>query len=200
MNIAPHSRASCQSALFKLQTLLLCSILLAPWAAQAGEGHDHGEAASGPVGQASPRFVAASDTFELVGIFNGKVLALYLDHAGTNAPVKDAKLELEFGGTKLKVEPHGLGEFEVIFAQAPKPGVIPVSATVVAGKDSDLLAGELDLHDAATKAPEASGASNWKKLLPWVAGLGGLVAVLWIAASLLQRRKIKTTAARSGAL
>ena len=88
----------------------------------AGDGHDHGEAPASSAGPALPRFAAASETFELVGVVNGKRLTLYLDRYADGSPVKDAKLELELGGVKVPVESHGEGEFEAMLAQELKPG------------------------------------------------------------------------------
>ena len=100
--------------------LLLGALWMATIPAQAGEGHDHGEAPAAAAGSALPRFSAGSELFELVGVLNGKQLTLYLDHAASNAPVKDAKLELELGGRKLSPKAHGEGEFELTLAEAPK--------------------------------------------------------------------------------
>ena len=62
----------------------------------------------------------------------------------TTAPVRDAQIELEIGGAKFKAEKHGDDEYEVVLPEAPKPGVLPITATVTAGTEVDLLAGELD--------------------------------------------------------
>lgn len=143
----------------------------------AGDGHDHGEAPVATSGPALPRFTAVSDQFELVGVVNGKQITLYLDRYADSSPVKDAKLELEVGGIKLAVLPHADGEYETALAQPLKPGVVAVTATVIAGQDSDLLAGELDLHDDLV-AP-GKEASEWKLYLPWVlGGFAGLVLLV----------------------
>lgn len=152
--------------------------LLAMPAAQAGDGHDHGDAPPVAAGPAMPRFAAVSEEFELVGVVNGTQLTLYLDHADSNSPVKDAQLEVEIGGQKIQVRPHAEGEFEATLAQSLQPGTIPVTATVTAGAVSDLLAGELDLH--ADEHAEEGNASHWQRASGWVAGvLGALAAVAW---------------------
>jgi len=163
----------------------LALFLVVPMPVFAGPGHDHGDDAPAAAGMALPRFTATSETFELVGILNGKQLTLYLDHADTNAPVKNVKLELELGGSKLTLEPHGDGEFIAMLADSPKPGTIAVTATVATEKDSDLLAGELALHDehAAVAAGHVHG---WKEWLPW--GLGGIV-LLALAMVVVRRRR-----------
>lgn len=122
----------------------------------AGPGHDHGDAPATQGGAASPRFAAVSETFELVGIVQGKQITLYLDHSADNSPVHNARLELELGGQKIPVQSHGVGEFLATLDRELPGGQHPVLATVVAAGATDLLASELDLHEdehAATPTP-----------------------------------------------
>jgi cobalt-zinc-cadmium efflux system membrane fusion protein len=144
--------------------------------AHAGEGHDHGEAAPAAAGPALPRFAAASETFELVGVLNGKQITLYLDRAADNSPVTDAQIEIEIAGTKLKAEKHE-DAYEVVLAAEPKPGVLPVTATVTAGTETDLLAGEFDLHEEV-HADESAHAHGWQEYAGWAAGAIAALAVL----------------------
>ena len=116
----------------------------------AGDGHDHGETTAPETGAALPRFSAVSESFELVGVVNDKQITVYLDRFADNSPVKDAQIELDLGGVKLPLKQHTEGEYEADLLEALKPGVIPVMATVVVGQDTDLLAGELDMHEAAS--------------------------------------------------
>lgn len=206
----------------KLANYLLAPALAAALAfttpAFAGDGHDHGDEKPSASGPASPRFAAVSDLFELVGVLEGKRLVLYLDYAATNAPVNDAKLELEIGGKKVKVEPHGLGEFEVMFEQEPKDGVLAIAATVSAGKDSDLMAGELNIHSAqvgGTKAAAVSGAAKadahdhkpgefhfldiWNKYWMWMIGAVGAVILVGFGALRARRRRSMFSSRTGGA-
>lgn len=179
---SPSPRALC-AGLFLATALLLAS------GVQADEGHDHGEAPAAASGPALPRFSASSELFELVGVLDGKQLTLYLDHAPTNAPVKDATLELEIGNLKLQPQAHGEGQFEATLEQPLPEGVSPITAMVSAGNDSDLLAGELDIH-ADTHA-EPRHAHGWKEYALW--GAGGIVALALAAAAFrLTRRKAGT--------
>lgn len=146
--------------------------------AWAGEGHDHGDAAPAALGQALPRFTAESEFFELVGVLSGKQITLYLDRFGDNSPVRDAQIELEIGGAKFKAEKQGEDEYEVVLPEAPKEGVLPVTATVTAGTEVDLLAGELDIHEAA-HADEAAHTHSWANYAGW--GAGGLAALALLA-------------------
>ena len=163
--------------LHSLVAIPLAILILVPKLALAGDGHDHGEAAPTATGPALPRFAAASETFELVGVLNGKQITLYLDRAADNSPVTEAQIELEIGGKKFKAAKQGTDEFEVVLAEAPKPGVLPITATVSAGSDADLLAGELDIHEAA-HADEAAHAHSWKEYAGWAAGGVAVLAIL----------------------
>lgn len=159
----------------------------------AGDGHDHGEAPASAAGPAAPRFAAASEAFELVGVLDGKRLALYLSRYGDSSPVKDARLELELGGVSIPVEAHAEGEFEATLAAAPKAGVISVAATIYAGDDTDLLAGELDIHDLddASAAAGAAHPAGWRDYAPWgaAAALAVLLAALGLRRSGAARNK-----------
>lgn len=171
----------------RLKALCLATFIAATpfttWA--AGEGHDHGEAATASAGSAQPRFIAVSETFELVGVLSGKRLSLYLDRAADNSPVKEAQLELELGGVKLAVKPRGEGEFEATLAQEPKPGVTTVAATVIAGQETDLLAGELDIR-AAAHADASVGSQSWNKYGIWL--VAGLLSLAGLAGGLRRVR------------
>ena len=142
--------------------------------ATAGDGHDHGDAAPAATGTALPRFAAVSETFELVGVLDGKQLTLYLDRFADNTPVRGASIELEIAGSKVKAQAHGDDAYEVVLKEAPKPGVLPITATVTAGADVDLLAGELDLHEAP-HAEEPVHEHSWKEYAGWA--IGGLAAM-----------------------
>lgn len=169
--------------------LLVAAILLAP-TAWAGEGHDHGEAPAA-VGQALPRFTAESELFELVGVLSGKQITLYLDRFGDNSPVRDAQIELEIGGAKFKAEKQGDDEYEVVLPEAPKEGVLPVTVTVTAGKDSDLLVGELDIHEEA-HSDEGTQAFPWTRYAAWgVAGIAVLAVLIWGGRRLMGARSVR---------
>ncbi len=154
--------------------VLLAMTTLTAW---AGDGHDHGEAPVSAGGSAQPRFSAVSENFELVGVVNGKQITLYLDRTSDNSPVKDAKMELELGGVKVDVKPHGEGEFEAVLAQELKPGEIAVSATVFAGKETDLLAGDLDIHKD-THSDEATSSQAWKQYGLWALAVLSALALM----------------------
>jgi hypothetical protein len=160
-----------------LAAISLAAILLGTGLpASAGDGHDHGDAAPAAIGTALPRFAAVSETFELVGVLDGKQVTLYLDRFADNAPVRDAQIELEIAGAKFKAQAHD-DVYEVVLKEAPKPGVLPITATVTAGSEADLLGGELDLHEVA-HADEPAHAPAWKVYGAWAAGGLAVLAVL----------------------
>lgn len=160
-----------------LVLIMTALLLMLPHAAQAGAGHDHGEAAPSAEPTAKPRFAASSELFELVGVLEGQTMTLYLDRFADNAPVRGAQIELEIAGAKFKAEAHGDDAYEVVLKEAPKPGVLPITATVTAGAEVDLLAGELDLHEAA-HTDEPAHEHSWKEFAGWAAGGLAALAVL----------------------
>lgn len=175
--------------------LAVAALLATGEAAHAGEGHDHGSEAPAPAGAALPRFAAVSETFELVGVLNGRQLTLYLDRTADNSPVRDAEIALEIGGQPVKAEAHGDAEYEVVLAEAPAPGVLPITATVTAGDELDLLAGELDLH-APVHAEAANPAHATKAYAAWFVGAIAVLALLgWGARRVLGGRRVRTGAA-----
>lgn len=162
---------------------LLAALACIAWVATtaplalAGDGHDHGDTPAPTSSPALPRFAAVSESFELVGVVNGKQLTLYLDRYADGSPVKNAKLELELNGVKVPVESHEEGEFEATLAQELKSGVVSVAATVMAGEETDLLAGELDIHDEA-HVDEDARTHGWKEYALWAAVASGALLLL----------------------
>ncbi len=160
----------------------------------AGEGHDHDDAPAITAGTTLPRFTAVSEDFELVGVLDGQQLTLYLDRYADNSPVPGAQIELEIGGVRVTVQAHERDVYEATLAEPLKQGVTPVTATVIAGADTDLLAGEFDLHqdlhdDTAAEHP-------WQTTEAWVVGAVLAIAVLaWVS----RRVRIARSARAGGA-
>ncbi len=96
-------------------------------------------------------------------------------------------------GTKLKAEKHE-DAYEVVLAAEPKPGVLPVTATVTAGTETDLLAGEFDLHEEV-HAGESAHAHGWQEYAGWAAGAIAALAVLIVVV----RRVAANRQSRAGA-
>ena len=179
---------------FFTATLMAAVALGGSPAVHAGEGHDHGEAAPVAHGPALPRFTAASETFELVGIVDGKRITLYLDRTTDNSPVDDAVIELDIGDTQLQASQHE-DLYEVTLPAAPQAGVLPITASVTAGNEVDLLVGELDIHEEAHAAPTVP-ARGAKAYAGWAAAaVAALIALAFIGRRLLARRHTRVGAA-----
>jgi cobalt-zinc-cadmium efflux system membrane fusion protein len=170
------------------RTALALAIATAAAASFAGDGHDHGDAPAPAAGSASPRLSAHSDLFELVGVVDGGVMTLYLDRYASNEPVTGAKIEYEAGADKGIAQPQADGTYVIRLAALGKPGELPFSFTVSAGADTDLLAGDLDIHDPHDHASEQPRA-----LLPWLsiaaAGATALAIALVLARKLRAARR-----------
>lgn len=145
-------------------------------------GHDHGaEPAAG--GTASPRVEAHSDLFELVGVVEKGEMTVYLDRYATNEPVVGATIEFEAGEVKGVAQPRPDGTYLVKFDALSKPGQVPLSFTVTAGADTDLLAGELSLGEPHDDHEDA--ARPW---LRWATYAALVLAALSLAAAFLRKR------------
>lgn len=172
---------------------LIASLLFAG-VAYAGEGHDHGDAApAASAGAGSPRVSSHSDLFELVGIVDGSAMTIYIDRHATNEPVIGAKVEVEAGSAKVVAapQPDGTYRFEHPILKEGKP--LAVSFTVVAGADSDLLAGDLDLANAHAEHDDDHAARPWVRWFAWAAG-----ALLLLALALAGARRLRLPVRPSG--
>ena len=109
--------------------------------AQAGEGD------AAPV----PKVLAVSEQFEAVGRLETNGLVFYVDRADSNAPVLNARLAVEFEGKSVDAtfRPEQ-GDYLIADAAwlAPlrREGEHALALTLIAGEESDLLTGELDVH------------------------------------------------------
>lgn len=159
----------------------------------AGEGHDHGESKTpAAAAAASPRFHAHSDLFEVVGVLKGDELSITIDRYATNEPVLNAKVEIESGALKKTATFHAdHGDYGLPAESFRKPGTYAITLTIVSGKDTDLLAGDMVVPDPEAghdhSAEAASGLMKWAK----PAGAAALSLILLvIAASLWRRRRV----------
>lgn len=155
----------------------------------AGPGHDHGdEGAKAPTGPVSPRFEAHSDLFEVVGILGSKELAIFVDRFADNAPVRQAKVELESGSLKAVGEFNAeTGDYHFPGAAFQKPGSYPVSLTITAGDDIDILAANLVVPDPHAGHAHAAETPKWM----WWAGGGAVVVAIAFIAVLRRQRSAK---------
>lgn len=187
------------STMFKYQPLLMFNGLLlwmvlasgAP--AFAGEGHDHGEAKTPAAATASPRFQGHSDLFEVVGILKGNELSITIDRYATNEPVLNATVEVESGALKNAAAFHSEhGDYSLSAENFRKPGTYPITLTIVSGKDTDLLAGDLVVPDP--KAGHNHAAESPSEPMKWAKPVGAAalsLAVLAMAVSMWRRRRVR---------
>ena len=163
--------------------------------AWAGEGHDHGDAPAAATGTAAPRLTSHSDLFELVGMVEGNEMKIYLDRFSTNEPVTDAKIEVEIGNIKGIAAAQADGSYIFKNDVFTKPGDLSVSFTVIAGKDADLLAGDLKIDGPIDDHAHDENAKPW---LRWAAYAGGallLAAIVFVA--MRRRRRAATFASNA---
>ena len=153
-------------------------------ASPGGPGHEHDEAKAAPAGQAAPRFESHSELFELVGILDSGRLTLYLDRYRDNAPVVDAKLEVEGDAFKGEATPQAGGTYTLPVGRFASPGRHALTFTVTAGDEVDLLSGVLEVASpgAARSAP-AETHRSWQ-YWPFALGIGVLALAMFFAGRL----------------
>ncbi len=163
--------------------IFLVAIFILAMPARAGEGHSHGdEAPAAAAGVGSPRVASHSDLFELVGIVDKGEMTLYLDRHASNEPVTGAQIEVEAGGAKGIAAPQADGTYRFKHALLAQPGTLAVSFTVVAGPETDLLAGDLKIEDPHASHAHDDAARPWLRWLAYAAvGAGAALALLTIA-------------------
>lgn len=168
--------------------LFLLALTLRALASPGAHGpngeHLDGPAASSSTGSA-PRVETFSELFELVGHLSGGELSILVDRYDTNEPVLNGKLEVQYKGMKAQAKFHAdIGDYaiddEKLLKALAVPGKHALLFTIVAGDESDLLEGTLDVSAPAHSAHAEHGAGlRWWWLL--------LVPALAVPAVLLAR-------------
>ena len=151
----------------------------------AHEGHTH-EAPAPAEQNIAPRFAVRGDALEVVGVGVGSDLLIYLDRLADNAPIENAKIEVEGPGA-FKGVPTALGD-GVYRLHAPAlaaPGKHALTISVEAGALFDLLPAELTV-DAAAAAHGGLLATPWRWLL-FVLIAAMVVAAAWVMRKRIQR-------------
>ncbi len=187
LNTSPNARLNTWAAIGCL-TLLLP---LLPSTALAAGNHDETPAAQ--TGIAAPSVTATSDAFELVGRLENGELAVLIDRADTNEPVLGATLSVELDGRSADAPfeaEHGAYSLTdaTLLAQLGHPGVHALVFTLIAGEESDLLTGELDVHeeDDHPTAAGSSSLSGWQAYATWVGAALAALAALYGTARLFR--------------
>ena len=163
--------------------------------AWAGEGHDHGEAPTAATGTAAPRLTSHSDLFELVGMVEGNEMKIYLDRFTTNEPVTDAKIEVEIGNIKGIAAAQADGSYIFKNDVFTNPGDLSVSFTVIAGKDADLLAGDLKIDGPIDDHAHDENGKPWLRWAAYASGALLLAAIVFVA--IRRRRRAATFASNA---
>jgi len=161
------------------------SLFATAWA--AGDHGAEGPAAAGAV--TSPRISSHSDLFELVGVVENSEMKIYLDRYASNEPVIDAKIEVEAGTAKGSATPQPDGSYSFKHELLGEPGTLAVNLVVAAGKDTDLLAGDLVITDPHAEDDHASAKRPW---LRWAAYAGAVLLLAALAAAAWRNRRRKS--------
>lgn len=186
--------------------LLLASVSL--WSAASPGAHGpNGEHLdtpnpAGAGGAASPRLETKTEQLELVATLADGKLSMLIDRYETNEPLLDAAVEVESGGLKAKARFNAdIGNYAVDDAAMLKllsrPGSHPLVITVLAGQESDLLDGTLNVATAPAESAAAHGhahdgeredaqAHGWGSTGQWLGG--GLLALALLVIVLLRKR------------
>ncbi|MDI1268052.1 MAG: efflux RND transporter periplasmic adaptor subunit [Polaromonas sp.] len=158
------------------------SVFAPAWAAG-----DHGaEAPAAASAVTSPRINSHSELFELVGVVDNGEMKIYLDRYASNEPVTDAKIEVEAGTAKGAATPQADGSYSFKHELLAQPGTLSVSFVVAAGKDTDLLAGDLVITDPHADDDHAGETRPW---LRWAAYVGAALLLVALAAVAWRMRR-----------
>lgn len=150
--LSPLTLAGRGVRIVRALALALSIISIASNAAVAGPGHSgeegHSHDAPSAASAQSPRVVATSEAFQIVGTFKSGALKIYVDREPDNSPVTKAKLSVAIGGETIEAAAKPDGTFEIA-AKEPwsKPGEHEVQFSIDAEGKIDLLAGVLVLAD-----------------------------------------------------
>lgn len=175
-----------------LYLCLIAASMAAPVQASPGAHGPNGEHLDGPAITGSSGAVARIETFsedfELVGQLSGGELSVMVDRYETNEPVLKGQLEVEYKGMKAKATFHpDMGNYAIddvkLLKALSAPGKHALLFTLVAGEESDLLEGTLEVGEPHADAYH--GTPAWQWMLG--AGLPGAA----IVAGVIARRRIK---------
>ena len=175
-------------------------------AAMAGPGHagDEGHSHDGPQSASaqSPRVVATSDQFQLVGILKADKLKIFLDREPDNVPVTKAAVTVVVGAQSTVATPITDGTFEMPGEEFAKPGDYELQFTIVVDGRTDLLAGVLTIASppnavAASAKTPGQFVHVWERArrVPiWLAGLVIFGVGLGTGSLLSRHRRLATAA------
>ena len=166
-------------------------IMSSAWAGPGAHG-PNGEHLDGPAataqGASVPTVETYTESFELLGRLSGGELSILIDRYETNEPVLGGELEVQYKNLKTKAKFHAdLGDYAVddptFLAAISKPGSHALLFTLVAGEESDLLEGTLQVSVAAEHAHPDAGARRWL-----IAAIAASLVIAALAVALGRRR------------
>lgn len=158
-------------------------------AAFAHGGEDHGDAHdAAPIAPAlAPRTEAKSDEVELLAVYHDRQLTLYLSDFKTNAPISNAKIEIESGAGKGIAQADGEGRYKLAAPWLAKAGKHGLVFTVEGDRVADLLEANIDIPQAP--APSQSDRIAGFAPAGLIAALGGVGLIGLVQAGLRRRKK-----------
>lgn len=177
-------------ATFIVALALTATALASPGAHGPNGEHLDAPASAGPAGNA-PQVETFSDMFELVGQLSGSELSIMIDRYETNEPVLNGKLEVEYKGLKAMAKFHAdMGDYAVddpkLLKALASPGKHALIFTFIAGEESDLLEGTLEV--GAPPADAHPHTSYWT----WIALAIAAIAAIAVALFLRHRSRKST--------
>lgn len=166
--------------------------------AHGPNGEHLDSAQKGPTAsQTAPRLEAKSELFEAVARLDREELSILIDRYDSNEPVLKASVEVESGSVKAKATFHSdIGDYAVddpaMLKLLSTAGEHPVVITIVAGQDSDLLEGVLQV--VPTEALSVSSHDHIRELALWGALAAGVLLLLSIVVrKRLSRKRLSPT-------
>jgi membrane fusion protein, heavy metal efflux system len=143
----PRARGASAVVCAAIISVALATQSLAGPGHSGDEGHAHDAPSAGSV--QSPRIVATSEFFQLVGILKSARIVLYLDRDSDNSPVVDASIEVTSGDKTVIADSQTDGTFSMSADGLIKPGENELQFSITAGEVSDLLGGVLNVPSSA---------------------------------------------------
>lgn len=136
-------------------------------AVYAHEGHDHAEDAPPPPlpGNTDPRVSASTELYELVAVHSKDKLTIYVDQYADNAPVNDARVEVETGTWKGLAARTGDGVYALATPASLARGTHTLTFTITQGNTGDLLDATLVAMPDSAVANHDHGVAGWKVAL-----------------------------------
>jgi hypothetical protein len=178
--------------LFFAAMLAMSAAFASPGAHGPNGEHLDGQANATGVASVVPRVETFTESFELLGHLSGGELSIMIDRYETNEPVLNGILEVQYKNLKAKARFHAdLGDYAVddpaFLAAISRPGTHALLFTLVAGEESDLLEGTLQVAQATDDHGHEH--APWRRWLLAAAAALVLIAVVFVVRRKRQRKE-----------